>query len=799
MGGTIGLLQREEQPLTIANSQRWLPITVPVPVENTMPTNAIMDQLRAYLRPSEPWDAWLAKTGESPPDFAAMPSIPWLPNPLTFAKRSVCDATGWTQQRELIRTAFVRWVIGTYPDPPGNVQARTISERTEASGVRVREVELSFGPERRAKLRCELVLPPGPGPFPVFMTQRNHVGWARIAAARGYAAVVYNGCDHNDDTQAFKEVWPEHDWSMLCRRAWAAGRALDWLHTLPEIDRAHACITGHSRNGKLALICGAIEQRFDVVISSSSGIGGASPYRLANEAQFSEGIEILTWKFTEWFHPRLRFFAGREDKLPVDANLLIALSAPRAVLVSSALNDPCESAYANEMAVASASAVWALHGTSACERLALMWRPGGHETRAEVIERFVDWCDLHFGRVSGARADELRVSFQAPRHFPYTFASWRERSGERIDPAAYPPAKPLSPPPDANAWLATREDRRRRIRFLLGEEPATASRPPGKYGVEPSYMTTLLHRVALKGDRGFERHHFSFGEYVQASVYAPPGTVPEGAMPALSGSAGTAATRGPAVVWLHPESDASGYPAAYLLGTHMPVPMAQAGMTVITYDQIGAGARLPEAAAFYRRYPRWSIIGKMVRDALAAAAAARELPFVDPQRVFVCGFGIGGTVAALAGALDQRIAGVAMVSGFSPLRAERPDGPTGGLARYATWDGRGFLPRLGFFAERAEDAARVPIDFDEILSEIAPRPLLCIAPALDREADHAAVRTTLDAVSGVYAAHGGREHFWRHEPIDHRRFSQDIQAQLYAALARAMGLSTAAAGSSSAR
>ena len=394
---------------------------------------------RQYLRPSEYWEAWLAGSGEEPPDLDALPAIPNLPEPL-HGSVEVREAAQWPVRRAEILNAFKRYVIGAYPEPPEPIEARTLAELPGSNGASVREVELSFGPGRRAKLHLELCLPPGAGPFPVFMTQRNHAGWARIALARGYAAVVYNACDSTDDTQAYKEIWPGHDWSMLCRRAWAAGRALDWLRTLPAIDRERACITGHSRNGKQALICGAIDARFGVVISSSSGIGGASPYRLANEAHFSEGIEILTHSFPEWFHPRLRFFAGREDRLPVDANLLLALSAPRAVLISTALNDPCESVRANEL----------------------------------------------------------------------------------------PEPKPLAvrAPQTLEAWSAGRADRERRMRLLLGAEPPTAERLDAKkYGLDRPHLFALLHRPVVSEAQGLERHDFSFGQYIPASLYAPHGAM----------------------------------------------------------------------------------------------------------------------------------------------------------------------------------------------------------------------------------------------------------------------------------
>ena len=50
--------------------------------------------------------------------------------------------------------------------------------------------------------------------------------------------------------------------------------------------------------------------------------------RFHNERQLGEEIDSLTRNFPDWLHPRLRFFAGREDRLPVDFHELVALSAP---------------------------------------------------------------------------------------------------------------------------------------------------------------------------------------------------------------------------------------------------------------------------------------------------------------------------------------------------------------------------------------------------------------------------------------------------------------------------------------
>jgi dienelactone hydrolase len=46
--------------------------------------------------------------------------------------------------------------------------------------------------------------------------------------------------------------------------------------------------------------------------------------------------------------------------------------------------------------------------------------------------------------------------------------------------------------------------------------------------------------------------------------------------------------------------------------------------------------------------------------------------YIDPKRIYVAGFALGGTVALHAAALDRRIAGVASFAGFTPMRNDSP-------------------------------------------------------------------------------------------------------------------------------
>lgn len=112
-----------------------------------------------------------------------------------------------------------------------------------------------------------------------------------------------------------------------------------------------------------------------------------------------------------------------------------------------------------------------------------------------------------------------------------------------------------------------------------------------------------------------------------------------------------------------------------------------------------------------------------------------RIPYVDINSIYVAGFSLGGTVALHAAALDDRIAGLATFAGFTPFRTDSLDRPTGGLARL--FDLHALLPRMGYFRD---NPAQVPYDYDELISSIAPRPILLYTPQSDRDATYEDVK-----------------------------------------------------------
>ncbi|MGZ3276062.1 MAG: alpha/beta hydrolase family protein [Caulobacteraceae bacterium] len=156
------------------------------------------------------------------------------------------------------------------------------------------------------------------------------------------------------------------DWGAMSAWAWGASRVVDALAHDPNVDASHVAIFGHSRYGKASLVAMAYDERFKAGFISSSGAGGAAPYR----RHWGEQVEnVAAGNEYHWMGERfLRYAADplSARDLPIDANAVIALAAPRAVFVgagrSTADGDGWVDPHGMFLAEASAGEVWGLLG-----------------------------------------------------------------------------------------------------------------------------------------------------------------------------------------------------------------------------------------------------------------------------------------------------------------------------------------------------------------------------------------------------------------------------------------------------
>jgi hypothetical protein len=176
---------------------------------------------------------------------------------------------------------------------------------------------------------------------------------------RGYAvATFFNGDVVPDDPKLAEEVLrkfrgggseerSESAAGTIAIWAWCLQRAVDHLVTLPELDSKRLAVVGHSRNGKTALLAAAFDERIAMAIPSQAGCGGTAPSRVApelaakqpNGRPIAETVAVITKSFPHWFCKNFAEFGEAPERLPFDQHSLIALCAPRPVLLSNAAED----------------------------------------------------------------------------------------------------------------------------------------------------------------------------------------------------------------------------------------------------------------------------------------------------------------------------------------------------------------------------------------------------------------------------------------------------------------------------
>jgi len=383
-----------------------------------------------YVR--SPWGNWtnydLAKADTGSP----------LPDPLRLADgRPVPDAATWREQRrpELLEL-FAREIYGRIPAATPRVTFEQVASSVAASpGVKTKyilgTVDNSRHPAARPAIVLKLHLPASAtGPVPVMVAIGDFEpppGFPRqpgpsakdLVLARGWGYATYDPYLVQPDTGAgltegiiglVNEGRPRtpDQWGALAAWSWGLSRVIDYLETDPDVDARRLGVEGHSRFGKTALLAAALDPRWAVAYASCSGEGGAKLHR----HDFGESVDIVAWGGEyHWMAGNFLKYAGRWSALPVDQHELIALVAPRPLLVTGGTEDLWPDPVGMFQACVAAGPVYRLLGKAdlgttefpapdvalATGDLAFRLHTGGH-TDLPDWPVFLDFAARHFAQ-----------------------------------------------------------------------------------------------------------------------------------------------------------------------------------------------------------------------------------------------------------------------------------------------------------------------------------------------------------------------------------------------------------------
>jgi len=416
------------------------------------------------------------------------------------------------------------------------------------------------------------------------------------------------------------------------------------------------------------------------------------------------------------------------------------------------------------------------------DRLGMLAVPGFHGSND--MEACMDWLDVQFERSTKPWVNRFV--------FAWNFDQWKATSGETVDLTRYPVHSPdTQPPTSLTEWNMKTPVRRDAIRRMLGRTPPVLMPLPAD--TFPAFRSSLPAYGPVEIAKGLPGNPGQLAPDVPTWVIAAGGTAYGWTAPAkdrvasrrIRFGAGVTgdlyypaddSTQGrklPTVVWLHGYHYPLGYMWVYRSDLHPILALTEAGFAVLAYDQSGFGTRRNEAEHFYDRFPHYSRMGRMIEDLHDAVDALQADAQLDPDRIFVYGYTMGGALGLYAAALDPRIRGAVSIAGFTPMRTDTDAKGTSGMTRHSHL--YGLIPRIGLFSGQA---SRLPYDYDDLIALVAPRPVLIVQPQRDRDADPQDVRSAVQRARDIYTFNGASEELALQEPDDYARLTDRTQQDI---------------------
>ena len=274
-----------------------------------------------------------------------------LPDPLAWSDGSgrVTDFKDWSQRRGEIAKEIQHYEIGTKPAvDPSAVKAHMDGDTLK--------VVVTVGGQS-LELSALINYPStGTAPYPVMIGTSGISLPKSLFENRPIATMTFRESQVNNYSQFgarfgrkpagrgnydFDRLYPDlKDNGAYSEWAWGFSRLLDGLQQLgPEvtkIDMSHIGVTGCSYAGKMALYCGAFDERVALTIAQEPGGGGAAAWRKSHELTLSgKNLEDLDKTDYHWFmeSQRENFHGDSVYRLPYDQHELCALVCPRALLL----------------------------------------------------------------------------------------------------------------------------------------------------------------------------------------------------------------------------------------------------------------------------------------------------------------------------------------------------------------------------------------------------------------------------------------------------------------------------------
>ncbi|MBP0987696.1 MAG: acetylxylan esterase [Oscillospiraceae bacterium] len=396
------------------------------------------------------------------PAVSSLKSSKDIPDPFIFMDGSkVQSKEDWYRRAQEITCMYEYYMYGKWIDGSDDETSYSISGNSMTITVKRKSTgkTASFKTviNRPQSVRHE-------GGAPVILGMHKGISES-TATSQGYAVITYDSDgfmsapgtaqDNNQHKGAFYDLYPygskwEEQTGDLLAWSWGISRILDALYQGAgkelNINPDSSIVTGVSRYGKAAAVCGAFDTRIKMCAPSCSGAGGLASYRYSSVGKtydFSSKGGSSSYRYSEneplsslqasgeqgWFNGRFMEFRSG-DQFPMDQHMLAAMCAdPNRYLfiIGSCQNEDWVNAPAVWLSYLGAKHVYDYLGIS--DNIAINIHKEGHAVIAEDVNYMVQYFDKHvYGIEPKNDLSVLQTSvFALPKNADPLFSSFADK------------------------------------------------------------------------------------------------------------------------------------------------------------------------------------------------------------------------------------------------------------------------------------------------------------------------------------------------------------------------------------
>ena len=364
-----------------------------------------------------------------------------FPNPLLREDGSLVQHEyEWDSQKAYLRRIAQEHMYGTWPHKPDRLEGQCLVSETVLSGKGIYEKHQLDVVYEGTLFEMEITIyrPADEQKHPVIIAnsfsndEKYQNPYLPNLVNRGYALASFLMSDIVPDWALLKalnlsvdenRMYPKLPCGTIMAWAWGHTVVADYIQHMKFTGPLIA--TGASRGGKAALCAGIFDERFAVTAPTIAGCGGTGSARFCGTADGirqdstrSETIGRITHVFPDWFNEKYASYGQQEEPFaigdevnffPLDANVLRAMVAPRAVFSSDGEDDSWSNPFGTQLGWMAAQPVFELLGVP--DKNAFNMRPGVHGFDERDWIAMLDFCDQVLFDMRGKAGESLNKPY----------------------------------------------------------------------------------------------------------------------------------------------------------------------------------------------------------------------------------------------------------------------------------------------------------------------------------------------------------------------------------------------------